>query len=140
MQLAASLLQSKAIVRAPNAQGTWQCPVCFEEKPGSRCVRLDDCRHVFCAECVATHAGLHVSEGSLDKLRCLDPGCKERLSRQVFVPNTAKILQRFAAEPQFPMPDSKPCARYLDRGCKERLSRQVFVKTATDHSDTTIDA
>lgn len=74
--------------------------MCFEEKPGSHCVRLDDCRHVFCVECVATHAGLHVSEGSLDKLRCLDPGCKERLSRQV----SAQGRQKIIVTPPF-MPD-----------------------------------
>ena len=49
-------------------------------------MRLEGCHHVFCAECTRTHAALHVEEGSLDALVCLDPGCKERLSRQVPLP------------------------------------------------------
>lgn len=57
--------------------------MCFEEKLGIQCLRLDGCHHVFCAECVTTHASLHVKEGSLDALQCLDPSCKERLSREV---------------------------------------------------------
>lgn len=66
-------------------QGTWLCPVCFEEKPGTKCVRMEGCHHIFCDICVTTHAGLHIAEGALDRLRCLDPTCKERLSRQVLL-------------------------------------------------------
>jgi hypothetical protein len=67
------------------AQGTWQCPVCFEDKPGVHCIRLDGCHHVFCEECVRTHAALHIKEGKLEALQCLEASCKERLSRQVLI-------------------------------------------------------
>ncbi len=66
-------------------QGTWQCPVCFEDKPGVHCIRLDGCHHVFCEECVRTHAALHIKEGKLEALQCLEASCKERLSRQVLI-------------------------------------------------------
>jgi hypothetical protein len=49
------------------------------------CVRLDSCHHVFCEECVRTHAALHIKEGKLDALQCLEASCNERLSRQVLM-------------------------------------------------------
>ena len=72
-------------------QGTWQCPVCFEDKPGVHCIRLDGCHHVFCEECVRTHAALHIKEGKLDALQCLEASCKERLSRQVPAPRSKTV-------------------------------------------------
>ena len=60
--------------------------MCYEEKLGTQCVRLEGCRHVFCEECVATHAQMHVREGTLERLQCLDGACHTRLPRQVRPP------------------------------------------------------
>ena len=57
--------------------------MCFEEKPGVACERLEHCRHIFCADCITTHARLHVKDGTMEQLQCLEPGCKNRLSCQV---------------------------------------------------------
>ncbi len=64
--------------------GTWSCGICFEQFPGRSCVQASlQCGHVYCKGCMAQHCGLHVREGSLEFLRCPEPGCKEPLDRQV---------------------------------------------------------
>lgn len=66
--------------------------MCYEEKLGTRCVRLEGCRHVFCEECVATHAQMHVREGTLERLECLDGACHTRLPRQVRARRNSAII------------------------------------------------
>ena len=56
-----------------------------------QCIRLDGCHHVFCQECVHTHAALHIKEGKLEALQCLEASCKERLSRQVQAHRSNKV-------------------------------------------------
>lgn len=58
------------------------CPVCYEDTPGRHCMRLEGCSHTFCVECVTTHARMHVTEGSLDRLQCLHGTCLNVLSAQ----------------------------------------------------------
>lgn len=57
------------------------CMICFTEKPGRAFVRTGDggCQHAFCSDCVAAHAEVHVRDGSLDQLRCLEPKCGQAL-------------------------------------------------------------
>jgi hypothetical protein len=45
------------------------CGVCLEERPGTAFVRLEGCRHAWCADCLGQQARLHVAEGGLDQLR-----------------------------------------------------------------------
>eukprot|EP00887_Chlorella_sp_A99_P000419 scaffold13.g419.t1 len=58
------------------------CSICFEEQVGRAFVRLD-CRHAFCSACLAEQARVHVAEGSLEGLRCPEPGCGEALGPAV---------------------------------------------------------
>ena len=46
-----------------------RCSVCFEEQPGSSCVRLPGCRHHFCRGCLQQLCSTHVKEGSVEALR-----------------------------------------------------------------------
>ena len=66
--------------------------MCYEEKLGTQCLRLDGCRHIFCKECVTTHAQMHVREGTLQHLKCLDGSCHNDLSRQVSAPLQRSLI------------------------------------------------
>eukprot|EP01024_Parvocaulis_polyphysoides_P008087 TRINITY_DN12380_c0_g1_i1.p1 TRINITY_DN12380_c0_g1~~TRINITY_DN12380_c0_g1_i1.p1 ORF type:complete len:394 (-),score=33.61 TRINITY_DN12380_c0_g1_i1:393-1523(-) len=59
------------------------CEVCFEDKPGSQFVRIPECGHKFCLECLQAHCEVHIQEGSLSQLRCFDSDCKQGFSQQV---------------------------------------------------------
>eukprot|EP01025_Chloroclados_australasicus_P003234 TRINITY_DN10751_c0_g1_i5.p1 TRINITY_DN10751_c0_g1~~TRINITY_DN10751_c0_g1_i5.p1 ORF type:complete len:429 (-),score=66.33 TRINITY_DN10751_c0_g1_i5:27-1313(-) len=59
------------------------CQVCYEEKLGNQFVRIRECGHEYCDECLRTHCQVHVKEGSLDQLKCFEPECKKPLSQQV---------------------------------------------------------
>ena len=50
-------------------EGRHTCGICLEEQPGSAFVRLDQCRHAWCAGCLAEQARIHVAEGGLERLR-----------------------------------------------------------------------
>eukprot|EP00798_Chlamydomonas_sp_ICE-L_P006631 gene6631-3289_t len=54
----------------------WTCKICFDDVPGSRCVRLPDCTHHFCTDCFSTHCRMNVNDGTVDKVTCPEPGCK----------------------------------------------------------------
>ena len=55
------------------------CSICFESQRGSEFLRLD-CRHVFCTRCILEQSNIHIREGTLDALKCPEPGCKEPLA------------------------------------------------------------
>ena len=55
------------------------CEVCFTDKPGSKCVLLDVCRHVFCRDCMRDYCELHITEGSVNSLTCMMPKCASAL-------------------------------------------------------------
>ena len=55
-------------------QQTHVCGVCFDEVKGADFVRLD-CRHFFCRSCVGEQARINVREGTLEGLKCPEPGC-----------------------------------------------------------------
>ena len=56
-------------------QGTFDCGICLEPKKGNHCHRLLSCRHVFCVSCLQDFYNSCISEGDVDNVKCLDPGC-----------------------------------------------------------------
>jgi len=60
-------------------QNMHTCSICFEEQRGTQFLRLD-CRHVFCTSCILEQANIHIREGTLDALKCPEPGCNEPLA------------------------------------------------------------
>jgi hypothetical protein len=50
-------------------KGRHTCGICLEEQHGGAFVRLDQCRHAWCAGCLAEQARIHVAEGGLERLR-----------------------------------------------------------------------
>ncbi len=59
---------------------SWLCAICYEQVPGTRCVRLPDCGHHYCSDCMATHCRTQVEMGAVENLRCPDPGCRQVLA------------------------------------------------------------
>ena len=54
---------------------TFYCGICLEPKKGTDCHRLILCAHVFCVGCLQDFFNNCVSEGDVDNVKCLDPGC-----------------------------------------------------------------
>jgi E3 ubiquitin-protein ligase RNF14 len=76
-------------------QDVHTCSICFEEQRGTQFLRLE-CRHVFCTSCILEQSNLHIREGTLDALKCPEPGCNEPLAahtlRQILEP---EIFERW---------------------------------------------
>ncbi|XP_062513556.1 E3 ubiquitin-protein ligase RNF14-like [Corticium candelabrum] len=79
------------------------CQVCLESKPGSNCVRLSPCDHVFCRQCMKEYFEIQISDGSVSSLRCPDPSCdshahpelvRELVKPELFVRYDKLLLQR----------------------------------------------
>ena len=45
-----------------------ECCICFCSKTGEHFVRLNQCRHNFCKDCLTTYCTEHVREGTVDSL------------------------------------------------------------------------
>ena len=58
------------------------CGVCLEEKPGHRHTHLE-CDHAFCTDCLRSIATLHITEGTLEGLKCSAASCSAPFSRPV---------------------------------------------------------
>ena len=56
-------------------QETFDCGICLEPKKGKDCHRLISCRHVFCTACLKDFYNNCITEGDVDSVKCLDPGC-----------------------------------------------------------------
>ncbi|GMT03672.1 hypothetical protein PENTCL1PPCAC_25846 [Pristionchus entomophagus] len=75
---AASVIEHAAFQRECH-----DCEVCFENEPGSRCVRFLPCRHIYCAHCVQQYfTGLLKSEG-IRTFECLAEACSSIAAQEV---------------------------------------------------------
>ncbi|XP_057443643.1 uncharacterized protein LOC130735763 [Lotus japonicus] len=52
-----------------------ECCICYSEYPGTEFVQLP-CKHFFCRKCLQTFTQIHVKEGTISSLQCLDTKCK----------------------------------------------------------------
>ncbi|VDM34950.1 unnamed protein product [Hydatigera taeniaeformis] len=44
--------------------GVYECPICFDECEGTRCIRLRGCNHIFCKDCAAKSIAESVKSGA----------------------------------------------------------------------------
>ena len=56
-------------------QSVHSCAICLSERRGTDCM-LFQCQHVFCKDCLKDYFSLHITEGSLDCVKCPDIECK----------------------------------------------------------------
>jgi E3 ubiquitin-protein ligase RNF14 len=54
---------------------TFECGICLEPQKGTVCHRLQFCSHVFCVACLQECYNKCISEGDVDNVKCLHPGC-----------------------------------------------------------------
>ena len=57
------------------------CEVCYDDKPGTLFTRVH-CGHSFCTECLGGMATVHITDGSLEKLRCPEMECNAQLTME----------------------------------------------------------
>jgi E3 ubiquitin-protein ligase RNF14 len=67
--------QEQAAFEASN----WPCAICLDKVPGSKCIQVAPCHHVFCRACLASYCDSLVGEGAVQQLRCPDPSCRSSL-------------------------------------------------------------
>ena len=57
------------------------CEVCYDDKPGTLFTRVH-CGHSFCSECLGGMATVHITDGSLEMLRCPEMDCSAQLEME----------------------------------------------------------
>ncbi|KAM6962550.1 E3 ubiquitin-protein ligase RNF14-like [Aplochiton taeniatus] len=53
----------------------FDCGVCFTSRPGSDCVELRGCGHVYCNPCMAEFCQVQITEGNVRRVTCPEPDC-----------------------------------------------------------------
>ena len=54
---------------------TFHCGICLDPKRGAFCYQFLLCSHVFCVDCLQECYNKCISEGDVDNVKCLVPGC-----------------------------------------------------------------
>jgi len=70
---------------------TFECGICLEPKKGRICHRLLLCGHVFCVVCLQDFYNSCITEGDVDNVKCLDPGCGKNMATVVSPGKRRKI-------------------------------------------------
>ncbi|KFY19726.1 hypothetical protein V491_04262, partial [Pseudogymnoascus sp. VKM F-3775] len=73
----------KSAKQAEFDRKSYDCGVCLEPKRGSICHKLDDCGHIFCRQCLQGFYNNAITEGDLESVKCLDPGCAKRREEEL---------------------------------------------------------
>ncbi|KAF8064657.1 Rnf14 [Scenedesmus sp. PABB004] len=115
-RLAVQILRHSAAREAEafNA-GTWTCTICFEQVPGTACLR-PPCGHHYCTACLQAHAAAQIELGTHDVIACPEPSCRaplpsyavrELLGEEGFAKWEAQVERRALDR----MPDVAYCPR-----------------------------
>ncbi|XP_076094526.1 E3 ubiquitin-protein ligase RNF14-like [Mytilus galloprovincialis] len=56
-----------------------ECSICFTEKSGRDFYSFLPCKHYYCKECVADFCSIHVKNGTVQQLQCLETSCKSEM-------------------------------------------------------------
>lgn len=66
-------------IREEFEQMSHDCQICLSRRKGLHCVQME-CSCVFCTTCLGNLLKLHISEGSIEALRCPTADCSQRIS------------------------------------------------------------
>jgi len=58
----------------------FKCLVCFEDKKGSKCIKLLGCDHIYCKNCMKTYLEVNIKDGKVSELICPNVNCKAALT------------------------------------------------------------
>lgn len=80
--LAAQLLafNVRALTELFEAQ-SFSCPICLETVKGVKCLKLSGCGHVACRPCLKDYWSLHIQQGEVGSVGCVDPDCVRKTAK-----------------------------------------------------------
>ncbi|GAB1597899.1 E3 ubiquitin-protein ligase RNF14-like [Argonauta hians] len=58
---------------------SFTCNICFCDKMGSKCIKLDICEHVFCKDCMKDYFTINIKEGNVTGLKCPSHKCESKI-------------------------------------------------------------
>ncbi|CAM1310798.1 Uncharacterised protein g5519 [Pycnogonum litorale] len=61
-----------------------ECGICFDAKSVDGFLEIPKCRHRFCTECLVSFCNVHVTDGTVDELKCPDEDCAMELPQVIF--------------------------------------------------------
>lgn len=98
------------------SMGEHECGTCWNTLPGAECVLMPRCAHVSCGECFRSFLQIHITNGSLDKIKCMDPKCGQVIDPALVQAHTTdELFERYESlsltQALARMPDIVYCPR-----------------------------
>ncbi|KAM4629298.1 E3 ubiquitin-protein ligase RNF14-like [Polymixia lowei] len=69
------LIYNEAQKQKVFAATVFDCEVCLVAWPGSQCVELRECGHIYCQSCLAEFCKVQITEGNVRAVACPQPDC-----------------------------------------------------------------
>ena len=61
------------------SESYFDCEICFCSLPGSKCRRVEPCRHIHCCDCLRQYLTTKIGSGEVTKLECPSDSCDTSL-------------------------------------------------------------
>lgn len=101
---------------------TFECGICLEPKKGKLCHRMLLCGHVFCVECLQDFYNNCITEGDVDNVKCMDPGCGKNIMKGIAPGKQHKIDQTLNPSELLQIPiEQEAVQRYVRLKRKKKL-------------------
>ncbi|KIO27817.1 hypothetical protein M407DRAFT_72672 [Tulasnella calospora MUT 4182] len=63
------------------ASTSFDCPICLSTVKGSHCIRIANCGHVACRDCLGRFWTMSIQTGEVEKVGCVDEECVKRAAK-----------------------------------------------------------
>lgn len=98
-------------------QGTYECGICLDPKKGSLCYRIEDCKRVFCIECLQGYFKNAILTGNIHSVKCPAFNCGNRPTERARYITPRELLR---------VPIERPAVqRYVDPKRKKKLESEA---------------
>ncbi|XP_076232675.1 E3 ubiquitin-protein ligase RNF14-like isoform X2 [Calliopsis andreniformis] len=57
-----------------------QCIICFEEYSGRDCIKLQNCKHIYCKGCIQEYVSIKISENCVNDIICPSINCNSSIA------------------------------------------------------------